>query len=1147
MIPPNNPVSAICRISLFWITLVFCGFLPAGGLAQSPNDGVSLEEGFRQPPRDARPHTYWLWLNGHFDPEAAKEELAAMKTAGLGGVLLFEMGARGDKTRMPPAGPAFLSPAWVGQLRVATQQAKALGLQVDLSVISSWDLGGPWITPEHASKALYSTEASVPGGAAIDLPLPFPQAEVAAPMGEDGRPAFWTDVAVLAVHNPRRLPGHDFVIQLDPEGVHSLREVVLDNGRPNAPGKVAETMTPVREFSVAVSETGTLDADFREVVRGELPATPGPVRFSLPSGTRARYLRLRLISGHDPSRSHWTFAELEAFDTDGINVAGSRSVHPLRNGARLVRAPVPLTYGEWNAGKIIDGSRTGPGGVFASAGLPPFDLADPNEVVDLTDHVDREGRLRWNAPAGPWTILRYVCMVTGERLKVPTPASDGFATDHLSAEATRIDLDHVIARLREGLGDLRTSGITSLYLASYEVIGKVWSPVFAKEFQRRRGYRLERFLPAVFGARIENEQTTDRFLFDYEKTLGEVLTDAYYRTAREIAHAAGLLIKSEAGGPGPPIHSPPVDALEANGAIDQIQGEFWPRWPDVDSLWVVKEPASAGHVYGRPIVHLESFTSFHHWAEGPVDLKPAADRVLSEGGNHFVWHTWTHQTSDAGLPGWAYNAGTHLNRSVTWWDEAPPFLSYLARASFLMQRGRSAADVLYYEGDGGAHFVGPRHNPPGLGPGFDYDVINTEGILNRLQCRDGRLVLPDGTTYRLLVLPTRPDINPAVLAKVETLVAAGATVLGPRPVRATGLEGFPQSDERVRAIAGRLWRDEPHRGTRIVQTGVSEREALARLGVTPDFAGSEALDYAHRHDEQGEIYFIRNKKDQPVNETVTFRTTGLSPEFWDPVTGTIQPGAVFRDVSGGTELPLRLAAHGSVFVVFRKHSDPNHATAVTGDAVLEARSGRTSLVAGQNGDYAVTFGSSRQAPITVSDLPASIALNGKWDLSFASPLGNPAPLELTRVDGWTRDVSPAVKYFAGTGIYRTTVTVERAWRLRAQRVTLELGNLWAIGEVRVNGAALGVVWTPPFSVDCTDALRDGQNEIVVRVTNTWHNRLVGESLGKIPQATRTNIINSQGKPWQQLEPIESGLFGPVLLRPFAIREIPSAVADASSP
>lgn len=1078
-----------------------------------------LVDGFRTPPHEALPHTYWLWLNGSMHEPTAKAELKAMREAGIGGVLLFEMGARGDKANAPVPGPAFLSEAWVGQLKTVLAETRRLGMQVDMSVISSWDLGGPWIEPRHASMALYSTEARLKGGARVEAKLPFPAAEPAAPRGPDGKPAFWTEVAVLAVRNPKRLPAHEFILRLDPDSIHDLREVALDNGKPNAPAPLAASLTPTRDFSVAVSSGGFTEPEFKEVVRGSLAAAPGRQVFALPPGTQARYVRLRLHSGHEPDRPRWTLGEFEVVDRAGRNVAMSHQGNQNVPGARVMRAPVALNYATWNVTNLHDASTVGANGVFAPAGLPAFDLANASDVVDVTRFVGRDDTLRWDAPTGDWQILRFVCMVTGERLKVPSPSSDGLTSDHLSAEATRVHMDHVIAQLRAGLGsDLRGAGLRNLYLASYEVVGKVWSPSFPEEFRKRRGYALTRYLPAIFGARVDDEQTTERFLFDYQKTLGEVLVDAYYRTAAEVARKVGLEIKSEAGGPGPPIHTPPVDALLAHGTVDNVQGEFWPFWDDNDAINVIKEPASAAHLYGKRRVHLESFTSFHHWAEGPQDLKHSADRVFCEGGNHFVWHTWTHQPPEAGVPGWVYGAGTHLNRNVTWWPQAHVFLSYLARGSFLLQRGRFVADALYYYGDGGLNFVGPRKQPASLGAGYDYDVTNADVILNRLSVRDGRLTTPEGVSYAVLVLPDQDAIHPAVLGRIEQLVSDGATVIGRRPSCATGLEGYPGSDRLVRDIAVRLWGDLDGRartsrahGKGLVVWGVPERDILARKGLAPDFTAPADFDFTHRRDDEAgaDIYFVRNRTSKPISGTARFRVSGRTPELWDPRTASIAPASGWRSRATDIEVPLTLAANGSIFVVFRDKAS----------ALVSGNARASTLKSSVSG-----------APAGLAPLPVA----GPWTVAFRSAApGAPAPLSLARLAPWTDQEAPALKYFTGTGRYSCTIDVPAGWRERAGRVALDLGHLWVIGEVWVNGKPLGVAWTPPFSVDCTEVLRDGTNEIVVEVTNTWHNRITGEAKGALPKWTRSTISVSQRKAWKDHEPIPSGLFGPVRLVPVA--------------
>ncbi|MCC6264691.1 MAG: hypothetical protein IT169_14025 [Bryobacterales bacterium] len=1060
---------------------------------------ADLERGWRNPPNAARPHVYWLWLNGYVDRDAARAELEAMKRAGFGGVLLFDMGARGPKEALPPAGPAFLGPEWLAQLKESLADARRLGLQVDLSVSSSWDMGGEWIEPRHASMGLFPTEIAIEGGRTVEIDLPFPPVPVATPKDSSGKPIEWLDAAVLAVPSARRGAAHEFVFRLDLTGAGDLKEVVLDQGELGSSPQAA-SMSPAREFSVALSESGLDEESFHEVVRGVLPRGAGPRRFPLPPGTRAKYARLRLLSAHDASRRLWTLGEFALLDANGINVAGSHAADRARDGADLVRASAPLGYGrQWNLENLHDGETSGPGGVFSTAGAPPFHLSGQEDAVNVTASVDRQGRLRWNAPAGQWTILRYVLLNTGERLKVPSPNSDGLATDHFSAEATKTHMDTVASRLKAALGDLRSSGLKNLYLASYEVVGQVWSPGFLNDFKRLRGYDMTPFLPAVFGSTVADYDTTARFLHDYRKTLSDVLIGAYYRAARESAERAGLGIKSEAGGPGPPIHNVPVDSLLANGAINEIQGEFWPFRPDAHSLWVVKETASAGHVYGKPVIHMESFTSTHHWFEGPQDLKASADRVFCEGGNHMVWHTWSHAPREAGKPGWVYGAGSHVNTNVTWWPKIKPFVDYLSRSSFLLQRGQFVGDVLFYYGDGGYKFVPPRTPQPGLGPGYDYDFVNSDVILNRLAVRDGRFVLPDGTSYAVLVLPEDGSAHPGVLAKIEQLALAGGTVIGPKPTRANGLEGFPASEQRVKEIAARMWgdldgvsrSDRTHGKGRVVW-GKSPREVLESIGIGPDVVSSGEIDFIHRRDGRNDIYFVRNTAAAPTSATARFRVADREPELWDPVSGEIRPAPLWRRAPDGRiEVPLELAGHGSIFVVFRR--------AASNPPIPKAR----------------------------PEPPAPIAIAGPWTVDFE---GGPQRVVFPDLISWSAHPDPAIRYFAGKARYRTKFTVPAGWRRNNPGAAIDLGRLWTIGDAWLNGQPLGISWTQPFTLNASTALREGENDLVVEIVNTWHNRLVGDA--KLPPAersTRTNIEVSAGKPWAELDLLDSGLFGPVRL------------------
>ncbi len=1128
--------------------------------AREPDD--PLLPGFRQPPNTARPSTYWLMLNGYVNRRHVEPELRQLKDAGISDLCLFDMGARGVKEAMPPAGPAFMSRESVRDIAHILRVAKKLDMNVHLSVCSSWDMGGSWVEPRHGSMALYHSETTLEGPTAFDDVLPFPKTPEKAPKQADGKPAVATDVAVLGVPSGKRQAGHEFVFKLASGGPHTIDHVVLYNALSGEEKRYGLMHLFAKDFSVAVSTSPPEVWSFREVLKGSLKPNTKPQRFDFPP-VEAGYVRLRILSGHNPDHDRVQLGEFEVYSQEGVNVVTAGNSHHARCETELLHYTSALGHaGRWTAGNIHDGAKSGPGGTWSSAGPPPLLIEDPEAIVDLTDRVDAKGRLEWNVPRGKWTIMRFVCANTGERLKVPSPNSNGLATDHLSREATETFLQYLIGQLRDEMGDLRNTALKQLYLASYEVRGRIWTPDFLDQFRRYRGYDMTRFLPVLNGSVVGGDQMTHRFRYDYRKTLGDLLVDAYYRTAMKTAHRAGLGIESEAGGPGPPVHQVPVDALEALGSIDTMRGEFWPRRPDANRLWVVKETACAAHIYGHRRVHMEAFTSFHHWQDGPIDLKPSADRAFCEGANHFVWHTAAHQPPEAGRPGWVYNAGTHLNPNLVWWPMAGAFLDYLGRCSYLLQQGLFVGDVCYYYGDQGYNFVPTKRVDPSLGYGYDYDVTCADVILNRMDVRDGRIVLPDGMSYELLVLPEREDIDLDVLRKLERLVAAGATVVGRKPTQSTGLTDARRRDRQVRQLADKLWgrgdgkavRERGFGKGRIV-SGRTLREVLQQRGVGPDFTfvarnGEADLDYLHRRTNEADIYFVSNKAATPATVDATFRVRGKAPELWFPETGDVRPQHVYRSKAEGTDVPLRFAPHGSVFVVFRRPIEDPHIVAARRDRssgaakdkpaaealpdleVVDLDGERARLLAFEGGTYAIETSDGRRVRVEADPLGGPRELTGPWQVRFPRGLGAPASITLPKLISWTEHPNDGVRHFSGIARYELDFEVAEEWLGPDRRVYLDLGRLWVVAKVTVNEQPIGVVWRPPYRVDVTGAARPGKNRLAVEVANTWSNRIVGDTRaagGK--RFTRTNMTRTGGKLWKDAPLLKSGLFGPVRLIP----------------
>ncbi len=744
-------------------------------------------------------------------------------------------------------------------------------------------------------------------------------------------------------------------------------------------------------------------------------------------------------------------------------------------------------------------------------------IPDKLKVVDLSAQMDSSGYLEWKVPSGKWKIMRLVCSNSGQKLVLPSPKSNGYNIDHFNPEATEMHFQYIIDKLQKELGDFGNSALKFMYLCSYELQGLVWTPEMVNEFQKRRGYSMIPYLPVLYGNIIQNKDITDRFLFDFKMTLSDLIIEGHYMKARELLNKYGLKLCSEAGGPGQPLHNCPFEALRALGALDIPRGEFWNKHSYIDEkgediLWLVKEIACASHIYGKSIVDGEAFTSWQHWQEGPFELKPLADKAMCEGLNLFTFHTGAHNPPEGGKPGWVYHAGTHMNPNRVWWPKIKPFIDYLARSCFLLQQGKFRGDVCYYYGDHAPNFVRPKHVDPSLGSGFDYDVVNSEVILTRMDVRDGKIVLPDGMTYELLVLPDMEDANPDVLEKIMKLVEDGATVAGPKPNRSNGLTDYPHPDEKVKLLADKLWgpcngKDikENKYGKGKVIWGRNLRQILAERGVGPDFtftgkSDSTDLDFIHRSTDTEEIYFVSNKKMQWAEAECEFRVKDKIPELWIPETGKILKAPVYKNISQTTRVFLQLPPAGSVFVVFRKSPDRKHIATDT------------------------TFN------FTVSDIPLTVILKGPWELNFPAGWGAPATAVFPELISWTSHKEDGIKYFSGIATYRKEFDLPEDMVNSEAVIYLDLGEVEMIADVYLNGDHSGILWKPPFRLDITKNIRQGKNTLVIEIANDWSNRIVGDQkLPKDKRFTSTNITSpaSSGLLWKDAPLLKSGLMGPV--------------------
>lgn len=802
------------------------------------------------------------------------------------------------------------------------------------------------------------------------------------------------------------------------------------------------------------------------------------------------------------------------------------------------------------------------------------DVIKAVDIINLTAQFDGK-TLTWDAPTGNWLIIRYGWTCTGARTSTTSDAWEGLSLDHLNPEAFEVFRKTVIQPLIDAAKQAGNS-VKFLQTDSWEMGTVNWTNRFPEEFKRFRGYELDRYMPVMTGRVVDSQEVSNRFLHDVRKTVGDCVAEYHYRLFAELAHKNGMGIHPESGGP----HSAPVDALRVMGISDFPQGEFWARSnthrvSDADRL-AVRQSACVAHTNGKRFVAAEGPTSIGpQWERSPKDLKANIDRVFCSGVNRIVWHTFTSSPKEFGIPGNEYFAGTHLNPNVTWWKRAGDFIAYLNRCSYLLQQGLFVADVLYYYGDDVPNFVFLKEEFPELNFGYDWDKCSKDVILNRLSVKDGKLVLPDGMSYHVLVLAPEQAIDLDVLKKVEELVKAGATVIAPRPERTTGLTGYPESDRELKAITDRVWGKidgeaitKNHYGKGRVVWGQDVNAVLAGMKVKPDFSFSSpdpetALDYIHRKTADTDLYFVVNRyarrgindfqyryltslPDRFEQVECRFRVTGKIPQLWNPQTGEIKPVLTYREEEGQTIVPLHLAPEGSVFVVFTEGTPGRHLAGIEKDGQplfpdngFEAKQfpcidfsfdrDRWQMNVFEPGTYTLHWSDGKIQTVSAEQNVQSVPLTGGWNVHFDPKWGGPETVVMDELKSWTDFAEAGIKYYSGTAVYNKEFTFKKK-DMKGKKVLLNLGNLHEMAVVTLNGHRFNLSWAPPYELDVTDYLINGANKLQVEVVNLWPNRLIGDS--KLPEAerfTKTNINKFEADDAESLLRI-SGLLGPVQLQ-----------------
>jgi len=1092
------------HIKRLHIPLIFILLILQTSLHAQSHD--ELVRNFKNPPESAWPRTWWHWTKSNVSKEGITKDLEWMKRVGIAGFQLADVAAGSGQE--VDSKIVFGSKEWLDAVRHTASEAERLDLEMAMFSSAGWSLtGGPWVKPEEAMKKLVWSETFVNADGPIRTQLPKPPSPIGpgpSSAASNVQDNFYRDFSVIAFRTPEdEIRTQQQRPTLTSSGSTSGADLLLDNDistifnvKPEKDGQNA--WIQLNYPDIISARAITINAGRRGIPFGKVLASTDGKNFktltTLPgkSGYRggnirtytfpqinAKYIRIEFTNA--PPRPADVVSEATTTRDTAYTIADIK----IHSGGRVNRW-------EDKAGFNLLFEYSG----VSTPELPSTALIKRTDIIDLTGKMSANGQLNWNAPKGKWTIMRFGYALTGAKNRPAVPSGLGYEVDKLSRKHTESYLRGYTEPIAKALGDLYGKRLLYIMLDSWEAGIQNWTDEMISEFKQRRGYDPSPFLPVLAGRVVGSSEVSDRFLWDFRRTLVDMFAENHYGVVSDFFHKQGIKTYGEAGG----VSLESIeDALLNKKYMDIPMGEFWVKDLHPSSMYYedVRGAASSSHVYGKNLVAAEAFTGGNY--ESPNTLKKIGDYWFTQGINRLVFHTSAHQPLDT-KPGNTM-VGTHLHRNITWAELAKPLMTHFARNSYMLQRGLFVADVAYLLTEGA-----PSTMPfwqsglqPSMPPGYDFDYINTDVLLNRMQVSpSGKLVLPDAMTYSVLVLPQTSEMTLHALKKIEQLISGGATVIGPKPIAASGLSGYPQVDADLHELASNIWGDLDG-VSRTVRTygkgkivwGQSVKQVLKALNVNPDLSlngTTDEVSWIHRKDGETDIYFVVNRTDSPLNLSARFRIGGRKPELWYPDSGSVQPAA-YQINDSLTNVPLNLAGGQSVFVVFNERTD------------------------------ITAFKTPQESSVTLA------ILGGGWEISFPANSGAPEKLQIAELKSLTHQADSGVKYFSGTATYTKNIEVKKNWLRPNQKLLLDLGTVRDLAEVYINGNKVDLLWKSPFTVDVSKHLKAGRNQLAIKVTNQWTNRLIGDKAN--PQTKVLDAYTAPfGAPYQLTE---SGLIGPIKL------------------
>nr|WP_288834684.1 glycosyl hydrolase [uncultured Flavobacterium sp.] len=1136
------------KTHLFFI-LLFAGMLSAQEIHKKEN--IS----FQPTIESSKTWVYWYWMKSAYSKAGITADLEAMKQAGIAGAYLMTIKGPANPPLMNP--PVLqLSPEFWDMVRWAFAEADRLGLKLAFHAADGFAVaGGPWITPEMSmQKVVWSTTEFV-GGKKLTTKLAVPE----------HYKDYYKDIATFAI---------------------PIKENIINSQ------EIAPKVTTSNNTDASFLADAKKDENFRLAEDGwiqyefEKPFTCKSIVIE----TKGRdFQAQRLIVEVSDDGVHFKFHERMIAPRHGwqdMDVHHTHTIKPVT--AKYFRFVYDVTgtepgaedldFAKWRQNNLkvskitlsnqslIDNYEGKSGAVWrlspttTAEQIPNSDSFKKSSIINISKFVDADGNLSWKAPKGKWKIIRMGHTSTGHE-NATGGAGKGLEVDKFNPELIRFQLDHWFGEaIRTAGPELASRVLEILHLDSWECGSQNWSSVFQAEFQKRRGYDIVDYLPVMAGIPIENVATSEKVLYDVRKTIAELVADNFYGTLADIAKKANVKFSSENVAP-----TMMSDALLHFKYVDYPSGEFWLKSPTHDKPFDMLDAISGGHIYGKDIIQAEAFTALRmDWDEHPGNLKTLADRNYALGINRFFYHVFVHNPWTDRKPGMTLDdIGTFFQRDQTWWKPGKAWFDYCQRVQFQLQKGKPVVDLAVFigedlpsrslvpdrlfpfipnvfgkervasekirlENEGQPTTKMPKEvtfsknntdlsqwiNPMN---GYQYDSFNADVLLNRAKVENAKVTFGGGIEYGALLFPGSRRMAPnkiislAVAEKILQLVKEGATVfIDEKPLDTPSFQSDLEA-KKWQAVVDELWTkgketNKNNQGSTSWKLGKGTVIVLpfldtdfAKIGIEADVLFSDAknndrssIAWTHRKNGDEEIYFLSNQIQEKRKLEVSFRIAGKVPVWYNPVTDKSSELANWKIENGRTIVSLTLDANESGFVILKEET-------------------KNTLAKGNQNN---------------ADFETVQTLDENWELQFDAEFKGPKEVvKINKLFDWSTSTNYQIKYYSGTAVYKK----DFVWKGKdADKIWIDLGNIANMAEVIVNGKDCGTIWTFPYKTDISQALKKGKNTIIIKITNTWANRLIGDQ--KLPEKERLTWTTAPYRLVESENLLKAGLLGPVTLK-----------------